>query len=256
MDASTLAVKMLEWERHSAQQTLRARIEAAVLEGQDADGRQRASNVQRRTKVPMTMGRSQGWNGKQRSSRAETWWNVRTKTPKVEKIDWKAVCDTMRVTMDEIPVKSGRAVGHAQAAGVGRPNTRGRKTMTTKPYQTTVEPTHHDRAHHRPVLEFVAVWMLAAVCAILGIAGGGSAEHGTVNPAGAPGADALGIVALLFLAAAVSCAAYARLEHGVAYGAGSRRSRPLAKRRVVHPRRGDPEGQRRRRRFKQNRRRF
>ena len=45
--------------------------------------------------------------------------------------------------------------------------------MTTKPYNTTAEPTHHDRAHHRPVLEFVAVWMLAAVCAILGVAGGG-----------------------------------------------------------------------------------
>ena len=91
--------------------------------------------------------------------------------------------------------------------------------MTTKPYQTTVEPTHHDRAHHRPVLEFVAVWMLAAVCAILGIAGGVSAlSMEPSTPLAHLGQTALGIVALLFLAAAVSCAAYARLEHGVAYG--------------------------------------
>ena len=91
--------------------------------------------------------------------------------------------------------------------------------MTTKPYQTTVEPTHHDRAHHRPVLEFVAVWMLAAVCAILGIAGGVSAlSMDPSTPLAHLGQTALGIVALLFLAAAVSCAAYARLEHGVAYG--------------------------------------
>ena len=91
--------------------------------------------------------------------------------------------------------------------------------MTTKPYQTTVEPTHHDRAHHRPVLEFVAVWMLAAVCAILGIAGGVSAlSMDPSTPLAHLGQTALGIVALLFLAAAVSCAAYAKLEHGVAYG--------------------------------------
>ena len=91
--------------------------------------------------------------------------------------------------------------------------------MTTKTYQTTVEPTHHDRAHHRPVLEFVAVWMLAAVCAILGIAGGVSAlSMEPSTPLAHLGQTALGVVALLFLAAAVSCAAYARLEHGVAYG--------------------------------------
>ena len=91
--------------------------------------------------------------------------------------------------------------------------------MTTKPYNTAVEPTHHDRAHHRPVLEFVAVWMLAAVCAILGIAGGVSAlSMDPSTPLAHLGQTALGIVALLFLAAAVSCAAYARLEHGVAYG--------------------------------------
>ncbi len=108
--------------------------------------------------------------------------------------------------------------------------------MTTKPYQTTVEPTHHDRAHHRPVLEFVAVWMLAAVCAILGIAGGGSAlSMEPSTPLAHLGQTALGIVALLFLAAAVSCAAYARLEHGVAYGSREPKIKTTReKQRVVH----------------------
>lgn len=108
--------------------------------------------------------------------------------------------------------------------------------MTTKPYQTTVEPTHHDRAHHRPVLEFVAVWMLAAVCAILGIAGGVSAlSMEPSTPLAHLGQTALGIVALLFLAAAVSCAAYARLEHGVAYGSREPKIKTTReKQRVVH----------------------
>ena len=108
--------------------------------------------------------------------------------------------------------------------------------MTTKPYQTTVEPTHHDRAHHRPVLEFVAVWMLAAVCAILGIAGGGSAlSMEPSTPLAHLGQTALGVVALLFLAAAVSCAAYARLEHGVAYGSREPKIKTTReKQRVVH----------------------
>ena len=108
--------------------------------------------------------------------------------------------------------------------------------MTTKTYQTTVEPTHHDRAHHRPVLEFVAVWMLAAVCAILGIAGGGSAlSMEPSTPLAHLGQTALGIVALLFLAAAVSCAAYARLEHGVAYGSREPKIKTTReKQRVVH----------------------
>ena len=108
--------------------------------------------------------------------------------------------------------------------------------MTTKPYNTTVEPTHHDRAHHRPVLEFVAVWMLAAVCAILGIAGGGSAlSMEPSTPLAHLGQTALGIVALLFLAAAVSCAAYARLEHGVAYGSREPKIKTTReKQRVVH----------------------
>ena len=108
--------------------------------------------------------------------------------------------------------------------------------MTTKPYQTTVEPTHHDRAHHRPVLEFVAVWMLAAVCAILGIAGGGSAlSMEPSTPLAHLGQTALGIVALLFLAAAVSCAAYAKLEHGVAYGSREPKIKTTReKQRVVH----------------------
>ena len=64
----------------------------------------------------------------------------------------------------------------------------------------------------------------------------GSAEHGTVNPAGTWDRLRLGIVALLFLAAAVSCAAYARLEHGVAYG-GSREPKiktTREKQRAVH----------------------
>ena len=108
--------------------------------------------------------------------------------------------------------------------------------MTTKPYNTTAEPTHHDRAHHRPVLEFVAVWMLAAVCAILGIAGGGSAlSMEPSTPLAHLGQTALGIVALLFLAAAVSCAAYARLEHGVAYGSREPKIKTTReKQRVVH----------------------
>ena len=108
--------------------------------------------------------------------------------------------------------------------------------MTTKPYNTAVEPTHHDRAHHRPVLEFVAVWMLAAVCAILGIAGGGSAlSMEPSTPLAHLGQTALGIVALLFLAAAVSCAAYARLEHGVAYGSREPKIKTTReKQRVVH----------------------
>ena len=108
--------------------------------------------------------------------------------------------------------------------------------MTTKPYQTTVEPTHHDRAHHRPVLEFMAVWMLAAVCAILGIAGGVSAlSMEPSTPLAHLGQTALGVVALLFLAAAVSCAAYARLEHGVAYGSREPKIKTTReKQRVVH----------------------
>ena len=92
--------------------------------------------------------------------------------------------------------------------------------MTTKTYQTTTEqPTAHDRPHHRPVLEMVAVWMLAAVSATVAVLLGGVALSmdastrftGTVQLA-------LGIVALLFLAAAVALFGYARLEHGVAYG--------------------------------------
>ena len=91
--------------------------------------------------------------------------------------------------------------------------------MTTKPYNTTAEPTHHDRPHHRPVLEFVGLWIFAAVCAIVGVVGGGEAlSMDPSTPLAHLGQTALGIVALLFLAAAVSCAAYARLEHGVAYG--------------------------------------
>jgi len=95
---------------------------------------------------------------------------------------------------------------------------------------------HHDRAHHRPVLEFVAVWMLAAVCAILGIAGGGSAlRMEPSTPLAHLGQTALGIVALLFLAAAVSCAAYAKLEHGVAYGSREPKIKTTReKQRVVH----------------------
>jgi len=92
--------------------------------------------------------------------------------------------------------------------------------MATKTYQTTTEqPTAHDRPHHRPVLEMVAVWMLAAVSATVAVLLGGVALSmdastrftGTVQLA-------LGIVALLFLAAAVALFGYARLEHGVAYG--------------------------------------
>ena len=66
-------------------------------------------------------------------------------------------------------------------------------------------------------LEFVAVWILAAVCAIWHRWRWVRAEHGTVNPLAHLDKTALGIVALLFLAA-LCHAAYARLEHGVAYG--------------------------------------
>ena len=78
--------------------------------------------------------------------------------------------------------------------------------------------------------------MLAAVCAILGIAGGGSAlSMEPSTPLAHLGQTALGIVALLFLAAAVSCAAYARLEHGVAYGSREPKIKTTReKQRVVH----------------------
>lgn len=108
--------------------------------------------------------------------------------------------------------------------------------MTTKPYNTTAEPTHHDRPHHRPVLEFVGLWIFAAVCAIVGVVGGGEAlSMDPSTPLAHLGQTALGIVALLFLAAAVSCAAYARLEHGVAYGSREPKIKTTReKQRVVH----------------------
>ena len=72
---------------------------------------------------------------------------IKTKTPGIEKIDWHFRRLTIPCAHDgRNPVKSQPEPSVTpQAAGVGRPNTRGRKTMTTKPYQTTVEPMHHDR---------------------------------------------------------------------------------------------------------------
>ena len=92
--------------------------------------------------------------------------------------------------------------------------------MTTKTYQTTAEqPTAHDRPHHRPVLEMVAVWMLAAVSATVAVLLGGVALSMDASTRFTGAVQlALGIVALLFLAAAVALFGYARLEHGVAYG--------------------------------------
>ena len=54
--------------------------------------------------------------------------------------------------------------------------------------------------------------------------------------------------AAVFLAAAVSCAAYARLEHGVAYGKRGAEDQTTAKKRVVHTHtEAIPKRQRRRR---------
>lgn len=101
---------------------------------------------------------------------------------------------------------------------------------------TTEQPTAHSRAHHRPVLEFVAVWMLAAVCVVFGVVTGSVAlSLDTTTHLAHLGQTALGVVALLFLAAAVSCVVYARLEHGVAYGRREPKIKTTReKQRVVH----------------------
>ena len=109
MDPSTLAVKMLEWETtQRAADALRAEIEAAVLE---VGKTQTVGNV----RATYSAGRkSYDYEAVVRAgmasndpAEAETWWNVKDEnTQRIEKIDWKAVCDTMRVTMDDIPLKS------------------------------------------------------------------------------------------------------------------------------------------------------
>lgn len=100
--------------------------------------------------------------------------------------------------------------------------------MTTKPYNTTAEqPTAHDRPHHRPVLEMVAVWMLAAVSATVAVLLGGVAMSMDASTRFTGAVQlALGIVALLFLAAAVALFGYARLEHGAAYPRREKQDKP------------------------------
>ena len=91
--------------------------------------------------------------------------------------------------------------------------------MTTKPYNTTAEPTHHDRPHHRPVLEMVGLWMAGTACAFLAACVAGVAIT----------MDAstqllvlvrlvVGVLALFLAVAAVLLFSYSKLEHGVAYG--------------------------------------
>ena len=114
--------------------------------------------------------------------------------------------------------------------------------MTTKPYQTTVEPRTTTGRTIVPVLEFVAVWMLAAVCAILGIAGGGSALSMEPSARWRTWGKPRWHCGAAVLAALCRAAAYARLEHGVAYGSREpkiKTTREMARR--AYPHRGDPE---------------
>lgn len=81
------------------------------------------------------------------------------------------------------------------------------------------QPRQSHSSHHRPVLEFAAVWMLAAACSVAGVLIGGLAlSMDDMTPLASVARSAAGIVAMLFLAAAVVLVAYARLEHFATYG--------------------------------------
>lgn len=109
MNATELATRMLEWETtQRAADALRAEIEAAVL----ALGKtQTVGNV----RATYSAGRksydyeavARAGMGSNDPAEAEIWWNVKDEHAQViDKIDWKAVCETMHVAVDEIPVKS------------------------------------------------------------------------------------------------------------------------------------------------------
>ena len=113
MDASTLIVKC--WNGTTlARNNATRRVNGGAGSRQDWNGRQRASNVQRKDEDPAdyeaVVRAGMASNDPAGPKRGGT---SRTKTQRVGKIDWKAVCDTMRVTWTGNP-------GRSQPGAVGR----------------------------------------------------------------------------------------------------------------------------------------